>query len=133
VKEYLCRFGTDFLNLLWPLFGKGRVMFLLYQLAYAMIAGFVAAGAISSVYTILAERRATLAQVVESNWQGLHVVFLSAFAGPWILAKATMDYWRAARISGGLFVAGLSLAGIWSMCLGIVLIKLIESVVPALV
>jgi len=102
-------------------------MILFLQLAYATAVGFTAAGFASTIYAMYSGNKASLTQPVETMQDGLRTVLLSAFAGPWVLAAATVNTKRSGSLSNGYFVAGISLAWFWGLCFGIILIALAEN------
>lgn len=105
---------------------KVSTMLLLFQIAYATAVGFTAAGLTSTIYAMYSGDKASLTQPVETIQDGIRTVLLSALAGPWMLAAATVNTKRTGSLSNGLFVAGISLSWFWGLCFGIILITIAE-------
>ncbi len=102
-------------------------MILFLQLAYATAVGFTAAGLASTIYAMFSGNKASLTQPVETIQDGLRTVLLSAFAGPWVLAAATVSTKRNGSLSNSFFIAGISLSWFWGLCFGIILISIAEN------
>ena len=103
-------------------------MILFLQLAYATAVGFTAAGFASTIYAMYSGKKASLTLPVETVQDGLRIVLLSAIAGPWVLASATVSTKRNGSLSNILFVAGISLSWFWGLCFGVILISIAENV-----
>lgn len=106
---------------------RTNTMILFFQLAYATAVGFTAAGFVSTIYAMYSGKKASLTQPVETVQDGLRTVFLSAFAGPWVLASATVSTKRSGSLSNLFFVAGISLSWFWGLCFGVILISVLEN------
>ncbi len=107
---------------------KGCTMLFWAQFAFATVAGFTTAALAGLIYQILADQKPSFARVVETNWQGLHVIFLAVLAGPWIIATAAIAGRAKNRLSSHLFVISLLVAALWSLCFGIVVIGLFSGI-----
>jgi len=103
------------------------IMLLLFQFAYATAVGFTAAGFISTLYVLFTGKAASLTQPVKTVEDGLRTIFLSSFAGPWMLASASYKTRKNGSLSAGFFVAGMSLSWVWGLCFGIILITIAEN------
>jgi hypothetical protein len=102
-------------------------MLLFLQISYATAVGFTAAGLVSTVYAIYSGKKASLTQPIETVQDGLRTIFLSAFAGPWVLASVAVKSKRDGSLSTTYFVAGMSLSWFWGLCFGIILIAIAEN------
>lgn len=105
---------------------RTSTMILFLQLAYATAVGFTAAGFASTIYAMYSGKKASLTQPVKTVQDGLRTVLLSALAGPWVLASATVSTKRSGSLSNAFFVAGISLSWFWGLCFGIILISVLE-------
>lgn len=90
---------------------------------YLGCAGFVAAGVIASFYQLVTDRPAKFAMESETLLKIIGTVAIIVFAGPFILMRNAI---RGRRIEGrplGWLVASTTIAGMWSMCSGIVVVQ----------
>ncbi|MEP3277813.1 MAG: hypothetical protein ABJN26_21310 [Stappiaceae bacterium] len=99
------------------------MFFELLLAVYIGCAGFVAAGLIASFYQLVTNRPARFALESETLIRILATVAIVIFAGPFILMRNAI---RGRRIEGrpiGWLVASTTIAGMWSMCSGVVVIQ----------
>lgn len=100
---------------------------MLYQLAvaaYATTCGFVAAGILSSFYTVITDRPVRFSIEIETLWRGLVDVVLCAFAGPFIIMRNAIRGRLIEQRPVGWLVASTAIAAGWSLCSGIVVVQL---------
>lgn len=87
---------------------------------YIASAGFVAAGLIGSLYQLLTNQPPRFNFAVDSIIGTIGTVGLCLFAGPFIIMRNAI---RGRRIEGrplGWLIASSTIAGMWSMCSGII-------------
>ncbi len=99
-------------------------MFVEFLLAiYLGCAGFAAAGVIASFYQLVTDRPARFALESATFLNIVGTIAIILFAGPFILMRNAI---RGRRIEGrplGWLVASTTIAGMWSMCSGIVVVQ----------
>jgi len=94
-------------------------------LLYCAAVGFVAAGIAASFYKLVTAERARFSIVGETVF-GLATSFLfCALTGPVIVVDFAIRNRHADRVPFTWLLAGLSVAALWSCCLGLVVLQLI--------
>lgn len=104
--------------------GRGAVM--LFELAiavYATTCGFVAAGILSSFYTLVTNRPVSFAVDLETAWRGFVNLVLCAFTGPFIIMRNAIRARIIEQRPVGWLVASTAIAAGWSLCSGIVVVQ----------
>ncbi|MCE1237967.1 MAG: hypothetical protein LWW93_16580 [Hyphomicrobiales bacterium] len=99
---------------------------MLYQLAiaaYATTCGFVAAGILSSFYTLVTNRPVSFAVELGTLWRGLVDLVMCAFAGPFIIMRNAIRGRIIEQRPVGWLVASTAIAAGWSLCSGIVVVQ----------
>jgi hypothetical protein len=95
-------------------------MFELLLAIYMGCAGFAAAGLIGSAYQLFTDSPPSFHIPAESIAGFMGVVLVCIFAGPFIIMRNAI---RGRRIEGrplGWLVASSTIAGMWSLCSGVV-------------
>ncbi len=94
---------------------------------YCLAMGFVTAATVASFYQWVTSQRADFS-VREGGPGGLVImVVLSAFCGPFIVVQKVLAGLRTNEINGLLALAGVIVAGMWSVCAGIFYVSLLLS------
>ena len=91
--------------------------------AYATACGFVAAGILSSFYTLVTNRQVRFAVELETFWRGIVDLVLCAFAGPFIIMRNAIRGRMLEQRPVGWLVASTAIAVGWSLCSGIVVVQ----------
>jgi hypothetical protein len=95
--------------------------------AYCAAMGFVVAATVASFYQWVTSERAELF-AVRASFAGLALaVVLSMFAGPFIVVRRVVAGVRAREIRVLPALFGVLIAGMWSVCAGIVYVSLLIS------
>lgn len=100
---------------------------MLYQLAvaaYATTCGFVAAGILSSFYTLVTNRPVSFAVELGTLWRGLVDLVMCAFAGPFIIMRNAIRGRIIEQRPVGWLVASTAIAAGWSLCSGIIVVQM---------
>ncbi len=94
-------------------------------LLYCGAVGFVAAGIAASFYKLVTTEPARFSIVGETVF-GLATSFLfCALTGPVIVVDFAIRNRRTDRVRAGWLLAGVSVAALWSCCLGLVVLQLV--------
>ncbi|MFD1696748.1 DUF6949 family protein [Roseibium aestuarii] len=96
------------------------MLFELVLALYIGTAGFVAAGVLGSLYQLVTDRPPHFALDAQSVIGTICAVSLCIFAGPFIIMRNAI---RGRRLEGrpiGWLVASSTIAGMWSLCSGVV-------------
>ena len=91
--------------------------------AFAMAAGFVAAGLIASFYQLVTATPARFDMSADRIWTGTLQVMLLMFAGPVILMRNAIRGRRVDRRPLGWLAASAFVAAAWSLCSGVVVLE----------
>ena len=103
------------------------MFFELIVAAYIGCAGFVAAGVIGSLYQLVTNQPPRFGLSLESFFGAFGSFILCLFAGPFIIMRNAI---RGRRIEGrpiGWLVASSTIAGMWSICSGVVVMQFVLS------
>ena len=92
--------------------------------AYATACGFVAAGLLSSLYTLVTDKPVKFSVELETFWRGMVDLVLCAFTGPFIIMRNAIRGRRIEQRPVGWLVASTAIAAGWSLCSGIVVVQL---------
>ncbi|MBO6759041.1 MAG: hypothetical protein JJ902_22115 [Roseibium sp.] len=95
----------------------------LFIALYIACAGFVAAGVLGSFYQLLTNQPPRFNFPVDSIVGTITSIAVCLFAGPFIIMRNAI---RGRRIEGrpiGWLVASSTIAGMWSMCSGLVVMQ----------
>lgn len=90
---------------------------------YITCAGFVAAGIIGSLYQLITNKPPKFQFGVESLLGTIGAVGLCLFAGPFIIMRNAIRGRRIENRPLGWLVASSTIAGMWSLCSGIVVMQ----------
>lgn len=99
------------------------MLFDILIVGYIACAGFVAAGVLGSLYQLITHQPPKFAFNSESVLAFVGELLVCVFAGPFIIMRNAI---RGRRIEGrplGWLVASSTIAGMWSMCSGIMVIN----------
>ncbi|MER2606210.1 MAG: hypothetical protein ABTQ29_10290 [Siculibacillus sp.] len=91
--------------------------------AYATACGFVAAGLLSSLYTLVTDKPVKFSVELETFWRGMVDLVLCAFTGPFIIMRNAIRGRRIEQRPVGWLVASTAIAAGWSLCSGIVVVQ----------
>ncbi len=91
--------------------------------AYIGCAGFVAAGILGSFYQLVTGEPPRFALSLESWLKGCASCLLCLFAGPFIIMRNAIRGRRIEQRPLGWLVASSTIAGMWSICSGLVVIQ----------
>lgn len=91
--------------------------------AYIGCAGFVAAGILGSFYQLVTGEPPKFALRLGSWLTGVLSFLLCAFAGPFIIMRHAIRGRRIEQRPIGWLVASSTIAGMWSICSGLVVIQ----------
>lgn len=97
----------------------------LFALTYACCIGFVLAGTLASFYQFIANRPVRFMVSVESWLMALASILLCIFAGPFIIMRNALRGRRIEHRPIGWLFGSSAIAGVWSLCSGIVVLNLI--------
>lgn len=103
---------------------RGVMLFELAVAAYATICGFVAAGILSSFYTLVTNRPVSFAVELSTIWRGIVNVGLCAFTGPFIIMRNAIRGRMIEQRPVGWLVASTAIAAGWSLCSGIIVVQM---------
>jgi hypothetical protein len=94
-----------------------------FLLLYCAAVGFVASGVAASFYKMVTLEPAGFRLLGESWWGGIVTFFFCAITGPAIVTDIVIrNRMVHNKALGGLF-AGVFIAGLWSVCSGIVVLQ----------
>lgn len=103
--------------------GLTGVFFDVLIVGYIACAGFVAAGVLGSLYQLITKQPPRFNFGGESLMEFLAGLFLCVFAGPFIIMRNAIRGRRIENRPLGWLVASSTIAGMWSMCSGIMVIN----------
>ncbi|NBN63636.1 hypothetical protein GWI72_03190 [Microvirga tunisiensis] len=95
-------------------------------------AGFVAAGVIGSFYQLVTNRPPRFQVSLESAVGTVGSFLMCAFAGPFIIMRNAIRGRRIENRPIGWLVASSTIAGMWSVCSGLVMMRLVIGLAPGL-
>lgn len=90
---------------------------------YAAAIGFVAAGITASFYRMMTSEAARFGPADNSGPAWLSAFLLGALAGPIIIVRMAWNSVRDGRVSVGVLAIGAGVAGLWSGCIGILVLE----------
>ncbi len=90
---------------------------------YAVCTGFVCAGIIGSLYQLLKNSPPRFDFGAETVGAIASAIFVCLFAGPFIIMRNAIRGRRIERRPLGWLVASSTIAGMWSLCSGIVILQ----------
>lgn len=97
-------------------------------LTYCAVVGFVAAGIAASFYRMVTHEPARFT-VLGHTWLGLAVsFFFIAVSGPAIVVDHALNLWRENGRSARWLFAGFTVAALWSLCSGILVLGVVVAV-----
>lgn len=91
--------------------------------AYIGCAGFVAAGILGSFYQLVTREAPKFAITLETWLRALSSFLLCVFAGPFIIMRNAIRGRRIEHRPIGWLVASSTIAGMWSICSGLVVMQ----------
>lgn len=94
----------------------------LLLLVYASAIGFVSAGITASFYRMVTSEPARFGPAGTSSLALVSAFFLGALAGPIIILQSALNGVRERRIPRTMLGAGVIIAGLWSGCIGILVL-----------
>jgi hypothetical protein len=103
--------------------GLTGVLFNLLIVGYIACAGFVASGVLGSLYQLITKQPPKFAFDGEGLLSFLAGLFLCIFAGPFIIMRNAIRGRRIEKRPLGWLVASSTIAGMWSMCSGVMVIN----------
>ncbi len=98
-------------------------MFELLLVGYIACAGFVAAGVLGSLYQLITKEPPRFNFGGEGVLSFLTGVVLCVFAGPFIIMRNAIRGRRIENRPVGWLVASSTIAGMWSMCSGVMVMN----------
>ncbi|MHA7772286.1 DUF6949 family protein [Roseibium sp. M-1] len=101
------------------------MLFDILIVGYIACAGFVAAGVLGSLYQLITQQPPKFAFDGDRLLPFMGGLLVCVFAGPFIIMRNAI---RGRRIEGrplGWLVASSTIAGMWSMCSGIMVINVV--------
>jgi len=99
------------------------VLFDLLLIGYIACAGFVAAGVLGSLYQLITREPPRFNFAGESVMAFLTGVLMCVFAGPFIIMRNAIRGRRIENRPLGWLVASSTIAGMWSMCSGVMVMN----------
>lgn len=99
------------------------MLFDLLLVGYIACAGFVAAGVLGSLYQLITREPPRFGFAGEHLPGFLAGLFLCVFAGPFIIMRNAIRGRRIEKRPLGWLVASSTIAGMWSMCSGIMVMN----------
>jgi hypothetical protein len=99
------------------------VLFDLLLVGYIACAGFVAAGVLGSLYQLITREPPRFSFAGENLPRFLAGLFLCVFAGPFIIMRNAIRGRRIEKRPLGWLVASSTIAGMWSMCSGVMVMN----------
>ena len=100
----------------------------LLLLGYAGAVGFVSAGIAASFYKMVTLEPARFRLLGESVFAWFTAALFCALTGPVIVAGHAIERRRRERIPLSWVLGGIVVAGLWSCCLGVLVLELILAV-----
>lgn len=98
-------------------------MFQLILAVYIACAGFVAAGVLGSLYQLLTKEPPRFNFSIESLTGIVSGIFMVLFAGPFIIMRNAIRGRRIENRPLGWLVASSTIAGMWSLCSGLLVVQ----------
>lgn len=95
--------------------------------AYCAAVGFVTSAAIASFYQLVTSERAEFISSRTGAAGVVLTVLLSMFGGPFIVVRKVVAGLRSKELHALPAVAGVVVAGMWSVCAGIFYVSLLVS------
>jgi len=102
-------------------------------LFYAAAVGFVSAGITASFYRMVTAESPRFGPLGGSFVAWVSACVLVALAGPVIVIQSVLGNIREKRIPRAMLAAGVLIAGMWSGCIGILVLELAFSLRESLV
>lgn len=102
-------------------------------LGFAGVIGFVAAGITASFYRVLTHEPARFGPAHDSAMAWLSAVLFGALAGPIIILQNVRTSAREGQTPRSMLAAGAVVAGLWSGCIGILMLAAVMSLRDSLV
>ncbi|EFO30609.1 putative exported protein [Roseibium sp. TrichSKD4] len=90
---------------------------------YIACAGFVAAGVLGSLYQLLTKEPPRFNFSIESLTGIVSGIFMVLFAGPFIIMRNAIRGRRIENRPLGWLVASSTIAGMWSLCSGLLVVQ----------
>jgi len=94
----------------------------LFVAGYIACAGFIAAGVLGSFYQLLTNNPPRFTFPVESMAGAVFSVMVCVFAGPFIIMRNAIRGRRIENRPIGWLVASSTIAGMWSLCSGVIVV-----------
>lgn len=91
--------------------------------SYAVCIGFVSAGIIGSFFQLLNDSPPRFDFSAETIGSIISAIFVCLFAGPFIIMRNAIRGRRIEQRPVGWLVASSTIAGMWSLCSGIVILQ----------
>jgi len=98
-------------------------VFQLILAVYIACAGFVAAGVLGSLYQLLTKEPPRFNFSIESLTGIVSGIFMVLFAGPFIIMRNAIRGRRIENRPLGWLVASSTIAGMWSLCSGLLVVQ----------
>lgn len=95
----------------------------LFIAAYIGCSGFVAAGILGSFYQLVTGEPPKFALQLETWLKGMSSLLMCIFAGPFIIMRNAIRGRRIEHRPIGWLVASSTIAGMWSICSGLVVMQ----------
>lgn len=105
------------------------MLFDLLIVGYIACAGFVSAGVLGSFYQLITSEPLKFYIASEGLVIFLVAILLRVFAGPFIIMRNAIRGRRIEKRPIGWLVASSTIAGMWSMCSGILVLNVVLVVV----
>jgi hypothetical protein len=99
----------------------------LLLLTYAVAVGFVAAGIAASFYKMVTSEPAKFRLLGESAFGWVTTFVFCALTGPVIVVETAIRNRRTERLPFAWVIAGIAVAGLWSCCVGIIVLEVVLS------
>ncbi|MCV0429109.1 MAG: hypothetical protein K5905_26955 [Roseibium sp.] len=99
------------------------VLFDLLLVGYIASAGFVAAGVLGSLYQLVTQEPPRFNFTGEGSVSLVTAVIMCVFAGPFIIMRNAIRGRRIENRPLGWLVASSTIAGMWSVCSGIMVMN----------
>ncbi len=99
------------------------MLFNLLIVGYIACAGFVASGVLGSLYQLITKQPPKFAFDGEGILSFIAGFFVCVFAGPFIIRRNAIRGRRIEKRPLGWLVASSTIAGMWSMCSGVMVIN----------
>ncbi|MCX2722294.1 DUF6949 family protein [Roseibium salinum] len=99
------------------------MFFELLLVGYIACAGFVAAGVLGSLYQLITKEPPRFNFAAEGLMAFMAGIFMCVFAGPFIIMRNAIRGRRIENRPLGWLVASSTIAGMWSMCSGVMVMN----------